>query len=206
MQIITLAHQKGGVGKSTLALLLAGYFRQGGLSVGLVDTDPQGSLTYAAGGGLGNLSLVELPADAAQLRQAPYELLVVDTPPYLSSQLPALFRVSDLVLIPSRAGYFDALAIRDTAALVRVAQADVPSLRAAIVLNLIKSRTALTDDVRSLIESLDIPILQTTLADRVAYTRAPLSGGIVTVETDARAAAEIESLAIEVTALLIEAH
>jgi chromosome partitioning protein len=83
-KIITVAHQKGGVGKSTLAMNLAVCF-QDQLNVALVDTDLQGSLYHIKD---------ELPGLAVmgndqlqEIKNLDYDLIIVDTPPYLSNKL-----------------------------------------------------------------------------------------------------------------------
>lgn len=98
-KIITVAHQKGGVGKSTLALNLATCF-QGELSVALVDIDLQGSITDLKDDFPELAIISEDKFD--QIQKLTYDLIIVDTPPYLSSRLPELFRISDYVLVPTK--------------------------------------------------------------------------------------------------------
>jgi chromosome partitioning protein len=99
-KIITIAHQKGGVGKSTLALNLAVCF-QDQLNVALVDTNLQGSL-YHSKEVLPGLAV--LAQDQLQkIKDLQYDLIIVDTPPYLSNKLPELFSLSDFILIPTKA-------------------------------------------------------------------------------------------------------
>ena len=108
-KIITIAHQKGGVGKSTLALNLALCF-QDNLSVSIVDTDLQGSLFHIRDDFPGLPVL--MPNKVEYLQELEEDLVIVDTPPYLSDQLPELFFHSDFILIPTKAGFFDVMAIR----------------------------------------------------------------------------------------------
>jgi chromosome partitioning protein len=84
--IITLAHQKGGVGKSTLSLNLYGYFSQNGYQCVLVDIDPQGSITslLQVFDESGNVKLIERTSfkSYAELEEkiAGFDIVVIDTP------------------------------------------------------------------------------------------------------------------------------
>jgi chromosome partitioning protein len=193
-KIITVAHQKGGVGKSTLAMNLAVCF-QDQLSVALVDTDWQGSLLQIK---------EDLPGLAVvgndhlqEIKNLDYDLIIVDTPPYLSNTLPELFSLSDFILIPTKAGFFDVMAIRSTISLVREAQAKNPDIKAGIVMNMIKPRSGITKEVIGLLEDMEIAVLETLIHDRVSIARSSITAGVLQ-GGDAKAKSEITSLAEEI--------
>lgn len=193
-KIITIAHQKGGVGKSTLALNLAVCF-QDQLSVALVDTDLQGSIADLKDD-LPELSIIQ-EDNFEKIRQLEHQLIIIDTPPYLSNRLPELFLISDYVLIPTKAGFFDVMAIRSTIALVKEAQKKHSQLNAGIVLNMIKPRSGVTGEVQELLKSFDMPVLDTIVHDRVSFTRSPITGGVLGGD-DGKAKEEITGLAEEI--------
>jgi chromosome partitioning protein len=193
-KIITIAHQKGGVGKSTLAINLALCF-QDQLSVALVDTDLQGSLYHIKEDfpGLAIIGIDKLK----DIQKLNYDLVIVDTPPYLSSRLPELFLHSDFILVPTKAGFFDVMAIRSTLALIKEAQAKAPHIKAAIVRNMIKPRSGITKDITGLLESMGTPLLKTMIHDRVSIARSAMTSGILN-SGDQKAKEEITALAEEV--------
>ena len=193
-KIITVAHQKGGVGKSTLVLNLASCF-EAQLRVAVVDTDLQGSLSDLKAD-LPGLNIIS--EDKFEKIQAfDYDLVIIDTPPYLSIRLPELFQISDYILIPTKAGFFDVMAIRSTLQLVKEAKLQHPKLKAGIVLNMIKYRSGITEEVKALLKTFDTPILDTIIHDRVSFARSPITGGVL-VSEDEKAKEEISSLAEEI--------
>lgn len=197
-RIITVAHQKGGVGKSTLALNLAMCFHDK-LQVALVDSDLQGSLLNFK---TQNPTLNILnESDPKKIDKLPFDLVVIDTPPYLTSTLSELFNISDYVLIPTKTGFFDIMAIRDTLELVKTASRKSPKLRFGTVLNMVKYRSGITEEIKELLKSLDAPILETIIFDRVSFARSPISGGVLTSE-DEKAKEEIIALAKEIVNLI----
>ncbi|MFN3487545.1 MAG: AAA family ATPase [Emticicia sp.] len=196
MKIITVAHQKGGVGKTTLSLNLATFFKDH-LKVGLLDGDPQESIT-----GLGSLlEGVQIIAHDKLSKldaiQKEVDLLVIDTPPYLTSKLPELFDISDYVLIPTKVGYLDVMAIKATIALLKEAQKRRPNLKSGVVLNMVKNRTSINDEIKKIIQGYDIPLHNTVICDRVSYTRSVISSGVMDGQ-DEKAKEEITNLAGEI--------
>jgi len=193
-KIITIAHQKGGVGKSTLAVNLALCF-QDELSVALADTDLQGSLYHMREEFPG---LAIIGSDKLQdIQKLAYDLIIIDTPPYLSSRLPELFLLSDFILLPTKTGFFDVMAIRSTLALIKEAQRKSPQIKTAIVLNMVKPRSGITQDVAGLLQGMDTPLLKTRIHDRVSIARSAMTAGILN-SGDVKAKAELMALAEEV--------
>jgi chromosome partitioning protein len=199
MKIITVAHQKGGVGKTTLALNLAACFKDD-LRVGLLDTDVQGSLSGLVDM-LEGIELIPFNNDLASLRGIDKDILIIDTPPYLTNQLPALFEASDFVLVPSKVGFLDVMAVRATIQMLQAVQARKKDLKAAIVLNMVKPRTNMNDEIREILKDYDIPVLKTTISDRVSYSRSPIMSGVFASD-DEKAKTEITALADEIFSFL----
>lgn len=199
MKIITIAHQKGGVGKTTLALNLAACFKDD-LRVGLLDTDVQGSLSGLVDM-LEGIELIPFNNDLSSLRAVEKDILIIDTPPYLTNQLPALFEASDFVLVPSKVGFLDVMAVRATIKLLKEVQTRKKDLKAAIVLNMVKPRTNMNNEIREILKDYDIPVLKTAISDRVSYSRSPIMSGVFAGDDD-KAKSEITALADEIFSFL----
>ncbi len=215
--IVTLAHQKGGVGKATLALNLCACFEQvAGHKAAVIDADVQGSITELIRTmqkveDWQGVTLLTPPHDYAALKaRTDHSLFVVDTPPYLSDQLPTIFDHSDLVLVPCKASVFDALAIGGTLKLVKEAQdrrrqQGRPQLLAAIVINMVRNNK-FVGEILDTLEAHQTHILRTKIKTRVIYERGPLLYGSVVTEKarldDPKAYEEMVELALEVTEFL----
>lgn len=194
-KIICISNQKGGAGKSTIAFNLAYAFKNG-LSVAVIDTDLQGSLTSLLLM-MNGIKLVGLPEKLEELQSFTEDILIIDTPPYLSANLINLFDVSDFILIPTKAGFFDVMAIRATILLLREAQDRGSKAKSGIVLNMINPRTGLTDQIINLLKEHSTPLLASQITQRVSYVRSLINGGVVNSK-DKKAKTEILSLADEI--------
>ncbi|EQD40685.1 Cobyrinic acid ac-diamide synthase, partial [mine drainage metagenome] len=135
VHIVTLAAQKGGAAKTTLAVHLAVEAERAGERVVLVDTDPQGS-AVAWAMVRGEPSPVVVAATAAQLndvieasRHDGMTLMIIDTPPHAAPGAASATKVADLVLVPVRPSAFDLAAAASSAAIARTAK------RAAFILS-----------------------------------------------------------------------
>ncbi len=125
MQIIGIASQKGGSGKTTLAGHLAVQAEQSGTTpVALIDTDPQGSLSAwwnareAETPCFARTTAVTLKQDVEQLRELGMKLLFIDTPPAIEATIGDVIELCDLVIIPVRPSPHDLRAVGATVELV----------------------------------------------------------------------------------------
>lgn len=181
-RIIAVINQKGGTGKTTLALNLAAGLAQRG-STHLVDADPQRSITQWVGMGGGNSGL----PGVAQLGGNPtgvlgklarsHRYVVVDCPPTVQGEtVAAIMRMAHLALIPILPSPIDLWASVDMALAVKQAQRDNPDLRACLVLNQLESRNALSRDMREAVAEFDVPVLSAGMQRRAAYRSAAVEG------------------------------
>lgn len=194
-KIITIAHQKGGVGKSTLALNLAFSFAKNVNTI-LTDIDPQGS-TNQLNGIVQGLNIIPFSND---IYDEKFDALFIDTPPYLMNEMLPVFLKSDIVIIPTKAGVPDIMAIRSTVELVKEAMKINNKLKSVIVLNMVKPRAIITEQAKEQLKEYDLPIIG-EIRDRVSYTNTFLTGGVLT-GTDENAKIEIQELTNKILELL----
>jgi chromosome partitioning protein len=178
MKTVSIVSQKGGAGKTTLAVHLAVAAARAGYTVAVIDLDPQATATqWFDWRGGDNPAVVATPharltPTLAEAARAAVDLVVIDSPPAADSAAVAAARAADLVLIPTRAAAFDLHAIKTTADLVRVAQKP-----AFVVLNAVPPRaSALIEDVSTVVASLRLAIAPVALVDRAAFRHAVTNG------------------------------
>lgn len=203
MQVISIVQQKGGVGKTTLAINLAGAIRQRGLSTIVVDADPQASASaWAIPRKLGFdvrpelLSSGTLSQWLRNILKQRADLILIDTPAGLSSVSRAAVDVADLVVIPCGPSSLDINAARTT--LMNVVTALRSDSRSKAQIVIVPTRVDLqtpegqqiADELSGLGES-----VSPALSHDVYFVRAFTQGVTVTTAApDSSAAREMQAL------------
>lgn len=178
MRVVAIVSQKGGAGKTTLALHVATAAEAARFPSVVIDLDPQASAAGWSDSRQGEAPVVvSLPhTRLSQGLQAAADggakLIIIDTAPHSEAAAMAAIRAADLVLIPCRAGILDLRAIGTTAELVKLAQKP-----AYVVLNAMPPRaTQLLADARAAVEVHGLSVAPVALQQRVAFAHALTAG------------------------------
>ena len=203
--IISFLNQKGGVGKTTLAIHIADSLSRKDKKVLLIDADPQASaLDWAENSENGNrFSVVGLPKKTlrSELRtiETDYDFIVVDGPPRVHEIAMAAIAASDLIVIPVQPSPFDVWSLKDIVDLVNEVKTINEHLKTVLVINRKIVNTAIGRDVVNALADYNFPILTTAICQRVAYAESiALGQTVLNTNSDMKASEEIQALTNEI--------
>ena len=204
-KIITIAQQKGGAGKTTIAAHLAIAFSQRGKRVAAIDIDPQGSFTQwhkireekfgegFTGIQFSSISGWRLPNEIDRVKRDA-DVIIIDSPPHTQTETKTAIRTADLVIIPAQPSPTDLWATKATVDLVTDER--IPH---RVLLNRAVHNSKLLKELEKDFSSL----MDTRLGNRVVFASSIMEGRTATETAPAGpAAAEIKAIVSEVSGLL----
>ena len=177
MRVVSVISQKGGSGKTTLALHLAVASSLANCDTAVIDLDPQASAAKWSDRRTADLPVVlsahasRLSHEMVRVRNSGGELLLLDTAPHSDSTALEAAKSSDLILIPCRPAILDMEAITNTLALVQTTGKAV-----FVVMNAVAPQGRESDEAAEAIAALDVAVCPVQLVNRVAFSRSLITG------------------------------
>ncbi len=207
--VIAVTNLKGGVGKTTVTTNLAVSFTQLGKDVCIVDTDlgQQSSMEWSGNRSedrvripVFGVSIKQLNKEVADLAKR-FDIVLIDGTPQLSELADRTILASDLLVIPLTPSIYDFRGFENF--LVRFEQvkglkeASGGMVRAFILLNRVVPNTKVSKDIEDAVKEYEVEVLNTKLANRIAYVDTATNGTGVLEYKDPKAKAEMKSLTEE---------
>lgn len=201
-KVITIAQQKGGAGKTTVAAHLAVALAQKGNRVAILDIDPQQSLGHwhairekRYGEGYTGLTYVAVSgwrvgSEVSRLRKN-CDFIIIDSPPHIETEARTAIRAADFILVPVQPSPTDLWATKPT---LDIAKAERVPVR--VLLNRVPANSKLAALVAA-----ELPELaDTTFGNRVLFASSLMEGRAATeVDPNSLAAQEVKALVKELT-------
>lgn len=208
-KVIGILNQKGGVGKTTLAVHLATAFSRRGKRVLLIDADPQGSaLDWAAARhGEPHFPVVGLPKQSIH-KELPglaktFDIVIIDGPPRVYDVAYSAIMASDLILVPVQPSPYDVWAAKEIIDLLNETAVLKPQLAKAFVINRRIANTAIGRDVTEALSAYPVRVIQASICQRVAFAESATKGRTVyELDPEMPASHEIDEVTDEVQELL----
>lgn len=198
-QVITIAQQKGGSGKTTIAAHLAIALQRQGKRVAIIDTDPQGSLGrwfmlrhergLADGLEFSTSSAWGIGYEVGKLADSA-DYVLIDTPPKVDSDLRPALRAADIVIVPIAISQMDLWA---TEGLVDLAKRE--GRRTVAVLNRLRAGLRLSSEIASSVTEQGLDLLAGGIGLRVAYADA-MGRGLTALDLSGQLPAKRELAAL----------
>lgn len=196
MKTVAIISQKGGAGKTTLALHLATSSALQGRNTAIIDLDPQASAANWSDRRVAEIPVV-LSAHASRLsheidrvKDMGGDLLIIDTAPHSDSAALEAAKAADLILVPCRPAILDIEAISNTLNLVKTTGKPI-----FVVMNAVAPQGSEATEAAEAIAELGVGICPVQLRQRVAFSRALISGqSAEEFEPDGKAAQEASQL------------
>lgn len=181
--IISIVNQKGGVGKTTLAINLAAAFALDNRKTLLIDADPQGTASDWASIRNNNT----LPFQVVQLARAvlhrdaknfenSYEIIVIDGPPRSYDVTRSSVLASDIIIIPVQPSGADIWATKEVCVLVKEAAGFNETQKSAFLVSRKITGTSIGKDIKEVLGSFGMPVLSSATTQKVAYAEAMTAG------------------------------
>ncbi len=199
--IIGILNQKGGVGKTTLAVNLAAAVQRPGGGGVVIDGEPQGSaLDWAAAReGPPLFAVVGLPRatvhkEIAVIGQG-YDHIVIDGPPRVTDLARSAIMASDLVMIPVQPSPYDIWAADEVVKLIEEARVYKENLKSVFVVNRKIANTAIGRDVGEALAAYPLSVLKAFVTQRVVFAEAVAQGkSVFEVDQEGQAAKEVQAV------------
>ncbi len=214
-KIITIANQKGGCGKTTITMQLAGLFGKDN-SVLVVDADPQGTATRWAASADDikpfSATICGLSAAGSKVHQeakkyiGKFHYIFIDCPPAIESVVPqSALMISDLVIVPVIPSPADLWAAIGIQRLIERVQDLNEALKARLVINMCQPNINITQETLEVLNTFNVQKFQTNIALRTAYRQSAVFGGtVLDLKGAEKAINEMNFLKEEVIKLLYE--
>ena len=199
--ITALLNQKGGVGKTTLAVHIATALALRGRRVLLVDADPQGSALDWSASRRADLLVPVIGLPTKNLHREikahlpNYDDIVIDGPPRVNELARAAIIAADLVLIPVQPSPYDVWAAKEIVDLLNEASVFKETQKSAFAINRKIVNTAIGRDVTEALAGYQLPVLASAISQRVAFAESAAQGSTV-LELDPHGPASREILAL----------
>jgi len=217
-KVITVANQKGGCGKTTITMQLAGSLGKDGFKILVVDADPQGTATRWVASANDELPfpahIAGLSAAGGQVHKevkkymGMYDYILIDCPPSADSLIPqSALMVSNIVLIPvipSPADLWAAVGIQELIERIQIVNT---KLKALIVPNMCQSNQTLTQETLKVLKDFGIEICKAHIYLRTAYKQSVVLGQTIhDIKGAIKAEQEILHLKKEVIDKLVDSN
>jgi chromosome partitioning protein len=201
--IISLVNQKGGTGKTTIALNLAYAISQKGYKTLLIDADPQGSsLQWQTIADNNAFTVVRHPKanfhrNIGKVTER-FRMVLIDAPPGTGRISKSILLCSNLAIVPVGPSPLDIWSSKEIIALIRECRKVNRKLRGKLLISKKIVGTTVGREVRGELKTYRMGIFQTEVCERIAYVKAMIEGlSVVEYEPNSEAANEIRSLTEE---------